>query len=143
MAAALLLAALTMSAPIGEANQPQQSYWGLVINGMNAGDVLAALDGDNVWLPVEALQRAGLIGFDGRRETLFGVLHLLLQSLAPDISVRLDTSEVVMHVIAAPRFFAEHRVALQRDHPDGIVYSHNPRGYLNYITTWHQQAGTT
>src|SRR3954471_13835077 len=105
MAAALLLAALTISAPLGQ-GEAQQSYWGLVINGVNAGEVLAALDGGNVWLPVEALQRAGLTGFDGRRETLFGVLHVLLQSLAPDISVRLNSSDVVMQVFAAPRFFA-------------------------------------
>jgi len=143
MVAGLLLAALVISPPLQDAVQLQQSFWALVVNGEPAGDVLAVLDGDDVWLPVEALQRAGLTGFEGRRQTLFEVAHVLLRSLAPDVSVRLDLAEVVMYVTAAPRFFAEQRVALQRDRPDGIIYSHSPSGFLNYSATWDQSEGTS
>jgi outer membrane usher protein len=143
MAAGLLLAALTMSWSSEEADQPQQTYWALVINGVSAGDVLAVLDGDDLWLPIEALQRGGLIGFEGRRQSRFGVSHVLVQSLAPGITVRLDMSEVAMHITAAPRFFAERRIALQNDRPDGITFSHSPSGYLNYSATWDQHSGTT
>ena len=143
MAAGLLLAALVISPSLQDVSQLQQSFWALVVNGEPAGDVLAVLDGDDVWLPVEALQRAGLTGFDGRRQTLFEVPHVLLQSLAPDVSVRLDLAEVVMSVTAAPRFFAEQHVVLQPERPDGIIYSHSSSGFLNYSATWDQLGGTS
>ena len=143
MAAGLLLAALAMSASIQQAGQRQQSFWALVVNEVPAGEVLAALDGDDVWLPVDALERAGLVGFGGRRETLFGAMYVQMRSLLPDVAVRLDMTEIVMHVTAASRLFAEKRIALQRDRPEGITYSHSPSGYLNYSATWDQQVGTS
>ena len=99
MPAALLLAALTMSAPQGQAVAPQPSLWELVVNGVSAGEIVAVLDGADVWVPVEALTRAGLLNPGGRRQTFLDAPHVLLQSLA-DVSFELDTTEVVMRLTA-------------------------------------------
>lgn len=139
VALAVLLAAATVAA----AGQPQQSFWQFTVNGVPKGDVLAALDGDDVWMPIVALEQAGLKGFEGRRETLFGGPHVLLNSLAPNVTHFLDLSEIIINITADPRFFELNVVVLQRDRPDGIVYSHSASGYVNYSATWDQTAGTT
>ena len=140
MVGGLLLAAWLVSEPIVN-GQLQQSYWAVVVNEVRQGDVLVALDGDDVWMPVDALTRAGLINVGGRRQNMFGAVHVLLQSLAPDVSVRLDMAEVTLFVTAAARFFAERDVALQRARPEGIVQSHSPSAFLNYSATWDRQGG--
>ena len=123
--------------------QPRQSFWGLVINDVPRGEVLAALDGERFWLPVAVLEEAGLRRFDGRRDTLFGEPHVLLSSLEPEIVAKVDTANVVLHVDAAARFFDETVVTLQRSRPDGIHYSQNTSAFLNYSVTWDQTTGTT
>src|SRR4051794_39119096 len=100
MAVALLVAA-AFSIVAAQASQAQQSFWGLVVNDVPRGEVLAVPDGDDVWIPVANLESVGLIGFAGRRETMFGVAHVSMQSLAPDIRLRLDMTEVNIHVTAA------------------------------------------
>src|SRR4051812_16645083 len=142
MAPALLLAALLL-APPAQDHQLQQSFWGLVVNDVPKGDAIAVLEGDDVWIPVATLEGAGLIGFAGRRDTMFGSAHVSMKSLAPAISIRLDTSEVIIHLTAAPRFFREDRIVLQRDRPDGLAYSNSTSAFLNYSATWDQLGGAT
>jgi outer membrane usher protein len=137
---AVLLASATLAAAAG---QPQQAFWSLVVNDVAKDEVLAVVDGDRMWLPVAALEKAGLKGFAGDRAVLFGAPHVLLRSLEPDITTRLDNAEVAIHLTAAPRFFQEQTFTLQRERPEGITYSHSPSGFLNYSATWDHTAGTS
>src|SRR5215831_6168297 len=113
----MALAALLATTGPASGAQPQQSFWELVVNDVPHGTVVAVLDGDRVWLPVAALEKAGLRGFDGRRETLFGEPHVLLRSLEPGITTTLDTVNVVMRLTAAPQYLPETEVTLQRPRP--------------------------
>jgi outer membrane usher protein len=139
----LVLAALLASASLAEARQPLQTFLPLIVNDVPKGEVPTAIDGDQVWMPVADLEKAGLKGFAGRRDTLFGAPHVLLNSLAPDILMRLDMAEVVLSLTADPKYFDENRVVLQFDRPAGLVQSRSSSGYLNYSATWDQAAGTT
>jgi outer membrane usher protein len=138
--AAACFACASLTLPAG---QPQQAFASLVIDDVPKGTVLAVIDGDRIWLPVATLEKAGLHGFEGRRDTLFGELQVLLESLAPDITATFDIADVVVRVTAAPRFFDETHVGLQRIRPTGLQVSHNPGAFLNYSATWDQENGTS
>ena len=118
----VLTLALQAAAPVPARQPPQQTFWALVINDVPKGDVIAVLDGQHTWLPVTALDQAGLRRVGGDRRTLFNAPHVRLDSLAPDITYRRDMSEIVLRIIAAPQFFDTNVVVLQRDRPDGISY---------------------
>jgi outer membrane usher protein len=134
-----LLAAAAWSAAV----QPQQTFWALVINDVDKGEVIAVLDGADTWLPVTALDQAGLRRLEGERRTLFNSEHVLLDSLAPEVTYRRDMTDVTLRIIAAPKFFDTNVVVLQRDRPDGISYASTTTVFTNYSVTWDQTAGTT
>ena len=123
--------------------QPQQAFLSLVVNEVAKGDVIAAIDGTRIWLPVAALQKAGLQGFAGQRDTLFGQPYVLMQSLEPGITTVLDMANVALNVTAAPQFFFENVVTMQRRRPVDLEVSHSAGGFLNYSATWDQTAGTS
>ncbi len=130
----------TMASPGG---QPQQAFASLVINDVPKGTVIAVVDGDRIWLPVAGLEQAGLRGLEGQRQTMFGEAHVLLRSLEPDVTAVFDTTNVVIRLTAAARFFDETHVALQRQRPVDLHVSRNASAFLNYSATWDQQAGTS
>ena len=141
-----VLLAIVPSIAVAQQQPPQgyqRSFWSLVVNDVPKGDSDALLRGDEVWLPVATLDKAGLRGFAGRREMLMGREHVLLGSLAPDITTSLDIAETVMYLSAAPKFFEETRVVLQLDRPVGLVQARNPSVYTNYSATWDQAIGAT
>jgi outer membrane usher protein len=142
----VFLLAIVPSIAVAQQQPPQgyqRSFWSLVVNDVPRGDTDALLRGDEVWLPVATLDKAGLRGFAGRRDTLMGREHVLLGSLAPEITTRLDIADTVMYLSADPKFFEETRVVLQLDRPAGLVQARNASVYLNYSATWDQTAGTT
>jgi outer membrane usher protein len=144
VAAGVLVAAClvwTSLSPSG--GQPQRAFAALVVNDVPKGTALVVVDGDRIWLPVAVLEQAGLHGFEGRRDTLFGEAHVLLSSLEPDITAVFDRANVEIHVTAAPRFFAETHVELQYQRPADLIISHSPSAFINYSATWDQEAGTS
>lgn len=139
----LVLTLALLAAASAAAGQPQQTFWALVINDVEQGEVIAVLDGDDTWLPLAALEGAGLRRLAGVRRTFFNSEHVRLESLAPDLTYRRDMTEVTLRLIAAPRFFDTNVVVLQRDRPDGISYASTAGIFTNYSATWDQEAGTT
>jgi outer membrane usher protein len=138
-----VLTVALLAAASAAAGQPQQTFWALVINDVPQGEVIAVLDGDDTWLPVAALEAAGLRRLAGVRRAFFNAEHVHLESLAPDITYRRDMTEITLRLIAAPRFFDTNVVVLQRDRPDGISYASTAAVFTNYSVTWDQTTGTT
>ena len=148
MAVRLAWVVILASVPLAAAAQAppqgfQRSIWLLVVNEAPKGDTDALLRGEEVWIPVETLDKAGVRRFAGRRELLMGQEHVLIGSLAPAIAIRLDLAETVMYLTADPQLFEETRVVLQLDRPEGLVQSRNTSVYLNYSGTWDQTAGVS
>src|SRR6266850_1340951 len=94
--------ALLLALAVGWQAQPQRSIWAWTLNDVEKPDVTLIVDGDAVWMPVAALTQAGLRHGGGRRDTFFGEPFVLLASLAPSITYRLDTDDVRLLVTAAP-----------------------------------------
>jgi hypothetical protein len=59
----VMAVALLAPASSAAAQQFQQTFWAMVVNDVPKGDVIAVLDGPNTWVPVAALDDAGLRRF--------------------------------------------------------------------------------
>jgi outer membrane usher protein len=144
LALVMALAAVPLTAAAQAPPQGfQRSIWSLVVNSVPKGETSALLRGTEVWVPVATLDDAGLKGFTGQRDTLMGQVHVLLASLEPGITTRLDLAQTVMYLTAAPEFFAETRLVLQTDRPPGLVLARNASVFMDYSATWDQTAGTS
>jgi hypothetical protein len=79
-----LFAFLLLARPA--AAQDQRAVLELVVNRVPSGESLVVLRGTDALVPVETLQKAGLHGFTGRRDTLGGQELVSLASLAPGVT---------------------------------------------------------
>ena len=139
----MALALLAAAAPAA-AQQFQQTFWAMVVNDVPKGDVIAVLDGHEHVGPCRgARTMRGSGDSGGDRRMLFNAPHVLLDSLAPDVTYRRDMTEIVLRIIAAPQFFDTNIVVLQRDRPEGISYASTTTFFTNYSVTWDQLAGTS
>jgi hypothetical protein len=73
---------------------------------------------------------------------LFNAPHVLLDSLAPDVTYRRDLTDIVLRVIAAPQFFDTNTVVLQRERRR-VFRASTTTFFTNYSVTWDEQAGTS
>src|SRR5262245_41246384 len=95
------------------------------------------------WMPVAALEAAGLRGLRGRRETLFAEEHVLLESLAPEVTFVRDDAEISLNVTAAPSLFTLNEIPILPDRPAGLKYASSPSLFLNYGAHWQDDSGMT
>ena len=66
--------------------QDQRAVLELIVNQVPSGESLVVLRGNDALVPVSTLQKAGLRGFTGRRDTVGGEEFVSLTSLAPGIT---------------------------------------------------------
>ena len=74
----------------------------LSVNQIEGGEVVALLRSPDVLLRVADLERAGVRGFAGRRETVAGDAYVSLASLAPAVTFELDDRALTLRLTAAP-----------------------------------------
>jgi outer membrane usher protein len=122
---------LTLSRPVG-AERESSVPLSLIVNGQEYGVVSTLLRGDDVLVEVDDLERAGLRGFDGRREIVEGRAYLSLNALAPIVIFRIDERAVALNLQVDPRFLTGTRLDLGVPRPAGILYRQDPSVFLNY-----------
>jgi hypothetical protein len=114
----------------------QQGIFTLVVNEVKKGDVIAILRRNDVLLPLDDLQAAGLKHFEGKRESLRGKPYVSVASLAPGITYEIDSKAVAIKLTADPKYLEAETVDLGRSvAPAGIIYSSNPSLLFNYAVT--------
>src|SRR5262249_3002599 len=111
----------------------------LSVNGTPRPDVLVILLPDQTWFPLAALEEAGLRGLQGRRERFNGVEHVLLESLAPDVTFVRAESQIRFDPTAAPRLFATNDIPILPGRPKGLQAIRRPSVFLNYGATWQSE----
>ena len=84
------------------AAQDQRAVLELIVNRVSAGESLVVLRGSDVLVSTASLQKAGLRGFAGRRDTLGGEEFVSLASLAPDVTFSVDELELRLTLTANP-----------------------------------------
>ncbi|MBI1993775.1 MAG: fimbrial biogenesis outer membrane usher protein [Deltaproteobacteria bacterium] len=120
------------------AAQDQRALLQLIVNQAERGDVLVLIRDKDILARVSDLERAGLRGFSGRRETVRGETYVSLSSLAPDISFELDEKSLALRLTARPALLGTNVLDLRQERPAGIVYAQDPSAFVNYSVNWQQ-----
>jgi outer membrane usher protein len=127
-------AAATAEVPLGEA--PVQ----LVVNGVPREVVIAKFEPNDVWLPLAALEDAGLKNLRGERQDVAGAVAVSLRSLAPAISHVLDERTLELHVDASAELLG--RVALDArgvSRPENLLTGGHTSAFANYAVQGNDQ----
>lgn len=139
-ASALLALGLTcaglLAPPSGRAADDQRAFLRLVVNQMERGEVLVLLRGREVLVNSADLERAGVRSpGPGRRESRDGQEWVLLSSLAPGLTYRLDEAGLALALTAAPELLGTTVVDLQPGAPPTMTFRSDPAAFLNYGAT--------
>jgi hypothetical protein len=119
------------------AAQDQRAVLELIVNRVPAGESVVVLRGADALVPVEALQNAGLRGFEGRRDTLGGQELVSLLSLSPRVSFTIDEIDLRLTLNASPDLLGRTVRDLWSRAPADLVYRKDTSSYVNYSANWH------
>ncbi len=126
-----------MSDPsLARAAQEQRAILQLIVNLIEKGDVLVIVRQGDILARVSDLERAGLQGFPGKRETLRGEDYVSLSSLAPMVTFEMDERALVLRLTAQPALLGSTVLDLRPGRPPGTVYSQDASAFLNYAVNW-------
>ena len=117
--------------------QDQRAVLELIINRVPSGESLVVLRGNDTLVTVEALQKAGLRGFAGRRDTVGSEEFVSLRSLAPDVTFSVDEIELRLTLTASPDLMGLTVRDLRSAAPPGLVYREDTSSFVNYSANWH------
>ena len=110
----------------------QRAILELSINEVKKGEVVVFLRESDVLVRVKDLEAAGLKSFAGRRENISGDDYVLLNSLAPQVSFKLNDRDLTLNLTAQPSVLGYNLIEIQPNKPPDIVYSEDTSGFLNY-----------
>jgi outer membrane usher protein len=132
----LVLALLALSrAAAAEPAELERAILQLHVNQVDRGQVVVLLQGPDVLVPVADLERTGLRGFAGRRETVAGTVYVSLASLAPTVTFVLDERAVALHLTAAPSLLPATVQDFLQSRPAGLIYTDDTTAFLNSAVT--------
>ncbi len=119
------------------AAQDQRAVLELVVNRVPSGESLVVLRGTDALVPVETLEKAGLRGFAGRRDTVSGREVVSLTSLAPGVTFSVDEMDLRLTLIASPDLLGLTVRDLFSGAPADLIYRKDTSSYVNYSANWH------
>jgi outer membrane usher protein len=132
----LLLALLGLTGPaIAQPSETERAILQVSVNGIERGEIVVVLRSPDVLVRVVDLERAGLIGFGGRRETVGGDVHVSLISLAPAVTYELDERALALRLTATPSNLTTTIQDFLQSRPPGLVYTQDPSAFLNTSMT--------
>ncbi len=119
---------------LASAQPTQRAIFTLWVNGVEKGEPVVVLRGDDVWMRAADLAKTG-IHAEGRRETVQGEEHVSLRSLAPMVTFEIDEGQLALRLTAAPQVLPETVLKLRGGRPAGIVFSRDRSAFFNYSLT--------
>jgi outer membrane usher protein len=117
--------------------QDQRAVLELIVNRVSAGEALVVMRGNDALVSVDALQKAGLRGFKGRRDAIGGDEFVSLTSLAPQVTFSFDELELRLSLTASPELLGLTVRDLTTGAPADLVYRKDTSSFLNYSANWH------
>ena len=131
--AAWILAVSTLgTSAVAGSERQQPAVLDLVINKVPHGEIVVHIGEGEIWCDVAALERAGLRGFAGDRETRGNRVLVGLRSLAPAVRFELDETALELRLTVAPALFGQTERNILSERPPGIEQQHVPSAFLNY-----------
>lgn len=102
------------------------------VNTIDQGETVAVIRGDDVLIPVSVLEQAGVHGLEGKREQIHNETYVLLSSLKPDVTYKLDLDKLSLDVSVAPSHLSTTSMNMNNVRPKGIEYTTGSSSYINY-----------
>ncbi len=116
----------------------------LHVNTIEQDETVAILRGEDVLVPVSIFAQAGVRGLpQGKRETVRGVVYVSLQSLAPDVTFKLDVDALDLNITVAPSHLGSEAYNVLNNRPKGIDYTAGSSSYVNYAVTGSGAGGSS
>jgi len=112
--------------------QDQRAVLELVVNGVSAGESLVVLRGADVLVPVSALDAAGLRGYAGTRELLFGRELVSLASLGPVVTFTVSEVDLRVALTVSPDLLERQVRDLWTRAPREMQFRADDSAFLNY-----------
>jgi outer membrane usher protein len=104
----------------------------LRVNEVKQGEVSVLLRDADVLVRSKDLQAAGLKALPDPDETIGGEAFVLLSSLAPQVTFKVDERDLTLNLTAQASILGFNRFDVQANRPPGIGYSENASGFVNY-----------
>ena len=121
----------------------QRAFVTLRVAGLDQGETVAIIAGSDIFIPVAALEQAGLHGFTGTRVVANGALYVSLTSLMPGIRYTFDQDALTLDITVAASFLGKITQNLQLAHPANIEYTSDRSAYLNYALNSSTSGGSS
>jgi len=137
----LLIASLLLQPDRTQEQDLQVSILALVVNQVPREEVIVYLGPEEIWVPVSALEDAGLSGFAGERRELRGEEFVEVGTLAPDITAEIDLQEVALRVDASVQYLPQQTLEMVNPRPADLQYVRSTSAYFNYSAQWDSRAG--
>ncbi len=102
------------------------------MNGQRKGESLVLLEGEDAWLPIEALAEYGVQSFEGLRRRQDGREWVSLRSLAPQLRFGLDERTLTLDLTVGPALMASGRIDIGNERPAGTLLGDATSGFVNY-----------
>jgi outer membrane usher protein len=102
------------------------------MNGQPKGDSLVLIDGEDAWLPIDALASYGVQSFEGLRRRQDGREWVSLRSLAPQLRFALDERTLTLDLTVGPALMASGRIDIANARPSGTLMGDTTSGFVNY-----------
>src|SRR5688500_15135791 len=122
--------------------QDQQALLEVVVNGVQRGDTLVVLRGEDALVAVSALERAGITPAAGTREEIRGEAFVSLRSLAPKITFAVDEVDLRLTITANADLLGHTVYDFQRGAPQNLTYARSTSGFINYALSSASRGGT-
>ena len=142
----MAITVLLMSGAPLVAQEENEIVLPVTINEVPHGETPVILAGDDFYVPVATLERAGLTGVSWQRvqtvarlrnaeRMIEGQSAISLRSLAPWTTFRFDESNLTLAITMMPTLMTGTAVVVQDARPSDIVYSEDSSTFLNYAVT--------
>ena len=102
------------------------------MNGQRKGESLVLLEGEDAWLPIDALAEYGVQSFEGLRRRQDGREWVSLRSLAPQLRFALDERTLTLDLTVGPALMASGRIDIGNERPAGTLLGDATSGFVNY-----------
>lgn len=105
------------------------------INAVNLGDAVVLLQGDDILIPREVLERGGVVRLRSPPSVVEGTSYHSLLRTTPKLHFKVDERDLTLTIVAPPSALAEATADMTARPPAETRYAADPSAYLTYAPT--------
>ena len=124
--------------------QEHRAIFELVVNLEKKQEVTVLLRHKDVLIRASDLEAAGVTGFHGTGEVVYGEKYVSLASAAPDIAYSIDIKTLSLNLTTRPSQLGNTALDLSYSHPPpGLIHTNNLSAFFNYSLNVQNSSAVT